>query len=387
VSNWRRVAAHYARVYHLPTRYFLRQIKQESGFNPNARSPAGALGIAQIMPGTARGWGVNPMNPRQALKAAAHNMARYVRRYGNYRNALIAYNAGPGRVGHSLPAETRKYIAAILGGGSGGGLTRGGGGGGGAKHFGNVNSTVGGDRLSKLIKVMEGFNNPSGSLTSIADAYGQATGRTPWGSTTPSFGMYGMPGNLGDPAQMGLSGLPPNPIQPFQFQSHWQPTSMLTTLKNIEAMRKRIGAPEPGHLTDNPRGSGSRGGGGGRGLHAGGGWGGTQGFFGGIGAIAHRYGAPATSRKRGTRLTANGGTSDHFSGNRNAYATDYGIRGFARGRKLAMSIARHLGVSYHPNSWNKSIIRVGGHRYRVQILWYAPDGSHRDHVHVGIKRI
>jgi hypothetical protein len=161
VSNWRRVAAHYARVYHLPTKYFLRQIKQESGFNPNARSPAGALGIAQIMPGTARGWGVNPMNPRQALKAAAHNMARYVRRYGNYRNALIAYNAGPGRVGHSLPAETRKYIAAILGGGSGGGLTRGGGGGGGAKHFGNVNSTVGGDRLSKLIKVMEGFNNPS----------------------------------------------------------------------------------------------------------------------------------------------------------------------------------------------------------------------------------
>jgi hypothetical protein len=46
-------------------------------------------------------------------------MARYVRHYGNYRDALVAYNAGPGRVGGSLPAETQHYIATILGGRSG----------------------------------------------------------------------------------------------------------------------------------------------------------------------------------------------------------------------------------------------------------------------------
>src|SRR3954466_1370137 len=103
MANYRAEARRAAQRHGLDPGVFERQINQESGFNPNARSPAGALGIAQIMPGTARGWGVNPMNPRQALKAAAHNMARYVRRYGNYRNALIAYNAGPGRVGHSLP--------------------------------------------------------------------------------------------------------------------------------------------------------------------------------------------------------------------------------------------------------------------------------------------
>jgi murein DD-endopeptidase MepM/ murein hydrolase activator NlpD len=267
MTNWRNVAAHYARVYHLPAKYFVRQINQESGFRPHISSRAGAQGIAQIMPATARGWGVNPNNPRQALKAAARHMAQYVRRYGNYRNALIAYNAGPGRVGHSLPAETRNYIRAILGGSSGGGLTRGGGGGGGSGPRGvpNVHSTVGGDRLSKLIKVMEGFSNPNANLTSIADAYGKAT-QSPWETMgTPSFGMYGMTGNLGDPSQMniGNSMLPPNPVQPFQFQSHWKPTSMLTTLKNIQAMRNRIGAPEPGNLANSvgrgpsPRGGGS----------------------------------------------------------------------------------------------------------------------------------
>ncbi len=57
--------------------YFVRQINQESGFNPNAYSPAGAEGIAQFEPGTAAGLGINPWNPVQALQAAAHMMANY----------------------------------------------------------------------------------------------------------------------------------------------------------------------------------------------------------------------------------------------------------------------------------------------------------------------
>src|SRR5215467_14378047 len=50
---------------------FLRQIQQESGFNPGARSPAGAIGIAQFMPDTARGLGIDPTDPYAALDAAA----------------------------------------------------------------------------------------------------------------------------------------------------------------------------------------------------------------------------------------------------------------------------------------------------------------------------
>src|SRR3954470_21192803 len=78
---------------------FVRQIQQESGFNPNARSPAGAQGIAQIMPAPAADWHVAPSNPVAALNVAAAHMADYVRQFGSMRNALIAYNAGPGAVG------------------------------------------------------------------------------------------------------------------------------------------------------------------------------------------------------------------------------------------------------------------------------------------------
>src|SRR5262245_30117549 len=106
-----------ARRHGLDPQVFLRQINQESGFNPRAQSPAGARGIAQIMPATARGWGVNPDNPHEALDAAAKNMAGYVRQFGNYGDALRAYNAGPGNVAKSHGfAETNNYVKRILGG-------------------------------------------------------------------------------------------------------------------------------------------------------------------------------------------------------------------------------------------------------------------------------
>lgn len=96
---------------------FLRQMKQEAGFT-DATSPAGAQGPAQIMPATARGWGVkNVHDPREAYGAAARNMAKYLRSYGgDWAKALTAYNAGPGAVGGPLPAETQNYIRTILGG-------------------------------------------------------------------------------------------------------------------------------------------------------------------------------------------------------------------------------------------------------------------------------
>jgi hypothetical protein len=117
MADYRAAARQAAQRYGLDPNVFLRQINQESGFNPAARSPAGAIGIAQIMPATARGWGVDPTNPIAALNAAAKNMKGYVDKYGSYRNALVAYNAGPGAVGRgSLPAETTKYIDIILNG-------------------------------------------------------------------------------------------------------------------------------------------------------------------------------------------------------------------------------------------------------------------------------
>ena len=106
---------------------FIRQIRQESAFNPGAISPAGAIGIAQFMPATAANMGVDPYNPEQSLYGAAHLMGNLSAMYGgNYAMALAAYNAGPGIVQYAinmggsnwrayLPAETQNYIAVIMG--------------------------------------------------------------------------------------------------------------------------------------------------------------------------------------------------------------------------------------------------------------------------------
>lgn len=115
-----------ARRYGLNPKLFKAQIRQESGFNPRARSKAGAIGIAQIMPATARAWGVNPHHPIAALNAAARNMSRYIRTYRRQGHdqataeklALAAYNAGPGAVkkyGKVPPyKETQDYVKRIM---------------------------------------------------------------------------------------------------------------------------------------------------------------------------------------------------------------------------------------------------------------------------------
>jgi soluble lytic murein transglycosylase-like protein len=109
----------------IPPNLFIRQINQESGFNPNAISPAGAVGIAQFIPSTAAGLGIDPRDPVASLKGAAQLMARYYQTYGDFGKALAAYNAGGGAVNGAiahcgpqwlscLPAETQHYVAAIL---------------------------------------------------------------------------------------------------------------------------------------------------------------------------------------------------------------------------------------------------------------------------------
>ena len=100
---------------------FTRQIQQESGFNPNAKSGAGALGIAQFMPGTAQGMGIDPTDPVQALTAAAKLDAQNLQHYGgDWGKALAAYNAGGGNVDKygGIPPfeETQRYVNTILGG-------------------------------------------------------------------------------------------------------------------------------------------------------------------------------------------------------------------------------------------------------------------------------
>ena len=102
---------------------FLKLIQAESSFNPQARSPVGAIGLAQLMPATAAELGVDPNDPEQNLRGGARYLKQQMDTFGTPELALAAYNAGPGNVrkyGGVPPfEETQNYLAKILGTGGG----------------------------------------------------------------------------------------------------------------------------------------------------------------------------------------------------------------------------------------------------------------------------
>lgn len=92
--------------------------KQESGFNANAVSGAGAQGLMQLMPGTAKGLGVDAFDPTQAVDGAARMLSGLVEKFGSTELALAAYNAGPGAVqkygGIPPYRETQNYVRNVM---------------------------------------------------------------------------------------------------------------------------------------------------------------------------------------------------------------------------------------------------------------------------------
>jgi soluble lytic murein transglycosylase-like protein len=106
----------------LPVEFFTRLIWQESRFKPEAVSRAGAQGVAQFMPGTARLRGLeDPFDPIQAIAKSAQLLRDLRREFGNLGLAAAAYNAGPGRVRdwlgsrRPLPGETQAYVRLVTG--------------------------------------------------------------------------------------------------------------------------------------------------------------------------------------------------------------------------------------------------------------------------------
>jgi soluble lytic murein transglycosylase-like protein len=106
----------------LPAEFFTRLIWQESRFRPEAVSHAGAQGVAQFMPGTARMRGLaDPFEPREAIVKSAELLRDLNREFGNLGLAAAAYNAGPGRVRdwlggrRALPGETQAYVRIVTG--------------------------------------------------------------------------------------------------------------------------------------------------------------------------------------------------------------------------------------------------------------------------------
>ena len=111
-----------AKKYDLPAKLIHSMIQAESGFQPDAVSPAGAQGLMQLMPATARDLGVNdPFDVEQNIDGGAKYIRQMLDRFdGDIKLALAAYNAGPGTVARyngDVPyRETRQYIQRVLSG-------------------------------------------------------------------------------------------------------------------------------------------------------------------------------------------------------------------------------------------------------------------------------
>jgi soluble lytic murein transglycosylase-like protein len=113
------VAEAMARKHRIPQALFVRLVQQESAWNPLAISHKGAIGLAQLMPGTARYLGVDPHDPSQNLEGGARYLREQYETFGTWQLALAAYNAGPGAVREhgGVPPfrETQNYVRKVLG--------------------------------------------------------------------------------------------------------------------------------------------------------------------------------------------------------------------------------------------------------------------------------
>ena len=113
------MAEEMARKHRIPQTLFVRLVQAESNWNPMAISHKGAIGLAQLMPGTARQLGVDPYDPRQNLEGGARYLRMQYDTFGSWQLALAAYNAGPGAVqqhgGVPPYRETQNYVRKVLG--------------------------------------------------------------------------------------------------------------------------------------------------------------------------------------------------------------------------------------------------------------------------------
>lgn len=401
MPDYRAIARQAAQRYGLDPHVFERQINAESGFNPNAGSGAGAVGIAQFMPATAKGLGIDPRDPTQALNGAAKLMAGYVKKYGGYENALRAYNAGEGAVKASHGyAETNAYVAKILNGRNPGGLRKPGG----------LSQTLGTPAMSVAASGVSG-----GQPIGLPDAGSSALSQMLLASVnkpapqlaggqiaSPSFSAdlkYGPAGGGVQP--VGLGGPPQSGVADQLAALVAQQDTSLPSVSNTASSATATGTipATNGHPSATPGHAAASGG---KVIVAGGANRGGVGlqepilnFLHQVAAVSGRPVTVTTGTNHNQYVAGEPGVqSDHWTGN----ASDLGVNGDARqsvaARKQGDLIAAHAiqvaaGI---PFQQAYKIAAAGGvHNFqtkagRVQVLWKTMvGGNHFNHVHIGVE--
>lgn len=362
-AQLRRKARRIAKRHGIDPDIFVRQIQQESGFNPRARSGAGALGIAQFIPSTARAYGVDPFNVDSALNGAARYLKANLKKYGSYRKALSVYNSGS-PTGYKSIAETRNYVRTILGSKNPAYSP-------GSTSTSPATVTASGATLeAPAPSAIRGLERAPMELPELKQAQQPA----PVQIATPTFGR-GLPDPRPATAQVELPSytsalLPSIRERAAQVQSGG----------GLPAEEQQAPLEVPG-ISATVLGSRGSSKGGRVKVRGKGGFGGTQGI---AKELAGLTGLASISEKRARKFTASGNVSDHWQELKDTYAIDLGSR---RGDPKALErgarrIAKALGIrNYRPNR----IYNVYRNGYRIQLI-YGAAVAHGDHVHVGVKK-
>lgn len=323
------------RKYNVSPRVLMGLIEQESGFNAGAVSSAGARGLTQFIPSTAQAYGVKYGTSKKAQKTQIHGAAKYLNDLGFSKNKAYAlgryYGSTSAPYASEVLAKSKKYkgIAGQVGAGKGKGAT-----------------TKG---KSKLLQA--GTNKKTATIPGVSyKKERQAAALDLIRTEDKTWQDY-----AGFSATMeSLKDVPSRSVQ----------------IPGSKAVR------QPGQKTGQQRGTGK--GGGQLYTKTKGDWAGTQ-------RVTDRLTkglGPVTSTKRSTQTTSSGNISDHWVGNKTAYAKDIGATGSA-GDKIVKRLAKRLGVK--PGRLVGTYDPIVKGKYRIQVLWKV--SGHYDHVHVGVARV
>ncbi len=345
-AKYERRARTIAKKYGVDPNLFVRLITQESGWNASVTSPAGAIGLGQLMPGTAKGLGVNPLDPIQNMNGAARYLRQQIDAFdGDVRLGLAAYNAGPGAVQRygGIPPykETQRYVRKLYRG----------------------DESIAPTSAAPVVKPLPGLVQPITPPPSvrgndlIADQAMTNLTRIAQGERPTD--------TLGDLVEVSSAApIEPTPVDPAA--PALSPTPPPSTPANPGPAPARAAKP----------------------VTPSGGWQGSEGIAKGFHAIGASHGLSVMSEKRPGRDTKSGNRSDHWVESKDSYAFDLsnGSKPTAEMDAAAVEIAAALGVKWKPSDGKLEIYKVVN-GYRIQVIYRSQlGGNHNDHVHVGVRR-